>query len=492
MERLTTSLSESILTILCFDSSEQANLIANLIVPELFDSVYYRDICTKVLEYRQSFKQAPGPSHIDDVFDSVLGDPKHRLYDIYRQILEGLYEQAKSGFNTPYIASRVNDFIRQQTLKSGVLEAAQRIQQGGDGYTDEVERILLYTVQKKVEIEDPGVRLGDRKRALRFLDTDNNEYVKLGITELDKRKLSPTRKELFICVAPRKRGKSHFLIHTGKMALLQRWKVAHITLEMSEDLVIQRYFQNLFSISKRDERAVTTFFDLDELGRLSGFDVQKTKAKLNLEDPQIRKKLSSKMSEWGVRLDNLIIKQFPSGDLTIAKLEAYLDSIEITEKFVPDILIIDYIALMKLGVDNYTQHLGQIGVGLRGLAVRRNMAVVTAAQGNREGESASRVESFQIAGSIDLVATADLVITYSQTPAERSLGLARLYVSNARNEDDRFTVLISQNYATSNFCLDSVMMTSNYHGLVEMQAGQVSVTDDPETGNTGLSRRASR
>lgn len=480
-DRLTTSLSESILTVLCFSNDDKANLIARLINPDLFDT-YYKDICTRVLDYRQAFNQAPGTAHIDDIFDAVLSDPKHRLYQIYVKILQGLLAQANTNLNVEYVASRVSEFVRQQTLKLGVLEAAQRIQEGGEDYAEEVERILLNTVQKKVEIDDPGVFLGDQERALRFLDTERNEYVKLAVHELDRRRLGPTRKELFLFIAPRKRGKSTFLVHCGKMALLQRWRVAHITLEMSEELLVQRYFQQMFSISKRDEASVRTFMELDELNRLTGFDIQKAKAKLNLEDPAIRTHLVSKMGEWGTKLNNIIIKQFPSGGLTMRKLEAYLDSIEISHKFVPDIIVIDYIALMRLRADTYTQSLNQLAVALRGLAVRRNAAIVTAAQGNRESESAGRTESFHVAGAIDLVATADLVITYSQTAAEQKLGLARLYVSQARNDEDRFTILITQNYATSQFVLDSAMMLSNYHNLVESYSGQSEVDRDLEAG----------
>lgn len=485
-DRLTTSLSESILTVLCFSNDDKANLVASLVHPDLFET-YYKDICEKVLDYRQAFKQAPGTSHIDDVFDSVLNDPKHRLYQIYTKILQGLLEQANTNPNIDYIASRVNDFVRQQTLKAGVLEAAQRIQEAGD-YSEDVERILLNTVQKKVEIDDPGVFLGDQDRALKFLDTERNEYTKLAIPELDRRRLGPTRKELFLFIAPRKRGKSTFLVHCGKMALLQRWRVAHVTLEMAEELVVQRYFQSMFSVSRRDESSVRTFMELDELNRVAGFDIQKSRAKLHLDDPNIRKKLSARMTEWGTKLNNIIIKQFPSGALSIRQLESYLDSIEIGYKFVPDLLVIDYIALMRLKADIYTQSLNQLAVELRGLAVRRNLAIVTAAQGNRESESSARTESFQIAGAIDLVATADLVITYSQTPAEQKLGLARLFVSQARNDEDRFTIIISQNYATSQFVLDSALMLSNYHNMVEVATHGDQTVNGSMEGDTGLRR----
>lgn len=471
-ERLTTSLSESILTVLSFSDHEKADLIANLVRPDLFET-YYKNICTKVLEYRQQFKQPPGPGHLDDLLDGILSDPKHKLHDIYQKILTGLYEQNRSGINVDYVASRVSEFVRFQTLKQGILEAAQRIQQGGESSSEDVERILLNTVQKKVNIDDPGTYLGDKERALRFLNENNNDYCQIGIKELDKRRLCPTRKELCLFVAARKRGKSFFAIHIGKLASLQRWKVLHITLEMSEEIVLQRYFQTLFSISKRNETSVTTFFERDELGRLSGLDVQRKKAKLNFEDPKIRKKLSMKLDEWGLRLNNVIVKQFPTGSLTVPQLESYIDSIEIAEKFIPDLIIVDYPQLMKLSTDNYTNSLGQTVVGLRGIAVKHNAAMLVLAQGNRASEDSKQVGSHQIGYDVSMVATCDLCITYSQTPAEKTLGLARLFVANARNDEDRFTVLASQNYATGQFCIDSAMINSNYHDLVEVTSGRL-------------------
>ena len=471
VEKLTTSLSESILTVLSFESSEKSNLISNLVQPELFEG-YFRDLCTRVLDFRHTFKQAPGAAHIDDIFDHVLSEPKHKLYNIYTTILRGLIEQHRSGINVDYVVSRVNEFTRQQTLKSGILKAAQLIQQGGENLSDDIEKVLLDTVQKKVDIDDPGVFLSDKARSLHFLEQHENDYCRLGIKELDKRRLCPTRKELYLFLAPRKRGKSMFAIHAGKMALLQRWKVVHITLEMSEDLVPQRYFQTLYSMSKRDEKSVKTYFELNELAHVNGFKIERTKAKLNMEDAGIRNKLSKRIDIWGSRLDNVLVKQFPTGALTVSKLEAYLDSIEITHKFIPDMVIVDYPQLMKLSTEHYTQSLGQVVVGLRGLAVRRNLAMLILAQGNRASESADRVESHTIAGDISMIATCDTAITHSQTEAERSLGLARLYVSNARNDEDRFTILVSQNYSTGQFVIDSAPMTSNYATMVEVQVGK--------------------
>lgn len=478
MDRLATSLSESILTVLAFDNSDKANLIANLVDPKLFEA-YYQDISTRILDFRRNFNEAPGLSHLDDVFDHVLSEPKHRLHTIYLKILQGLVDQHRSGINVDYIVTRVSEFTRQQTLKAGILQAAQLIQQGGDNLADDIEKVLLDTVKQKLTVDDPGVRLSDKARALRFLEQADNDYCKLGIAELDKRRLCPTRKELFVFIAPRKRGKSMFAIHAGKMGLLQRWKVLHVTLEMAEEIVAQRYYQSLFSMSKRNEKSLKTYFELDDLHHVNGFKLERTKAKLNLEDAEIRQKLTKRIDVWGSRLNNILIKQFATGELTIPKLEAYLDSIEIAEKFIPDMIIVDYPALMRIRADYYTHDLGQVVVGLRGLAVKRNLAMLILAQGNRASETAETVDASTIAGDISIIATCDVAVTHSQTQAERQLGLSRLFVSQARNDEDRFTILVSQNYVTGQFAIDSAPMTSNYIGMVELQSGKMSAPDDP-------------
>jgi hypothetical protein len=60
------------------------------------------------------------------------------------------------------------------------------------------------------------------------------------------------------------------------------------------------------------------------------------------------------------------------------------------------------------------------------------------------------------------IATSDTVLTYNQTAKERELGLARIYVSNARSEFDKITVLIAQAYSVGQFSLDSALMQDEY------------------------------
>jgi hypothetical protein len=182
-----------------------------------------------------------------------------------------------------------------------------------------------------------------------------------------------------------------------------------------------------------------------------------------MDDPHIRKKLERRIDRWSTRLlDNIIIKEFPSGHLTVLQLRVYLDNLETSEKFVPDLLIVDYPDLLKLDKDNYRLDLDEAFKELRGLAVSRNIALAAVSQSHRSAAKAKQVGVENVAEAYSKIAHSDVVLTYTQTPAENKLGLARLHVAAGRNDKDKFTVVISQAYNTGQFIVDSSLMKGTY------------------------------
>lgn len=484
-DQLTTSLQESILTLIVFSDTHGA-AVASIVTPELFEPPY-RDIAARALEYRVRYGKAPGKSHVDDLFDHVLEDPKNKLANTYRRLLSAMVELS-ANINGEYVASRTTEFVRRQSLKAGVLRAADRYRVGGDDLAEDVERILLDTIRDNTQKLDPGLFLNERKRSLGFLDHVNDGFA-TGIKELDRWQLIPQRKELDLFLAPMKKGKTWRLVHYGKQCFLQRGKVCHISLEMSEDKVAQRYYQNLFAMAKRPDEFTRTIFEFDSLKRLEGFRTEKARPTLNLKDPDIRRQLGKKLDEWGMRLGDLLIKQFPTKALTVAKLRSYLDSLDTVHHFTPDMLIIDYPDLMYTDPKNPRLGLGRIMEELRGIAVERNLSLVAAKQVNREGIKAGKVMEYHVAEDISAIATADLITTYSQTSDEKILGLARLFVAAARNDEDKFNILITQNYKTGQFVLDSTLMTSRYWDQLKEKVGRLEEEEDLEDGAGGFDGR---
>lgn len=460
MQKLTTNLQESVLTLLCM-SNEEGAVAAGIVDVELFEPPY-DDIASRAIAYRNKFGAAPGTAHLDDLFDHVLADPKNKQAKIYQQILGGILEQAH-GLNAPYVLSRVNTFIKQQHLKAAVLEAAQRYQVGGDDLVPDVERILQDALKFKVTQLDAGTFLSDKARVLSFLTSEWGGNYYLGVPELDMRGIGPTRGKAFGFMAPAGRGKTWFAIDAAVRCLLQHARVLHISLEMGEDELMQRYMQRMFAVAKRNDKFETSVFEFDELNRLSGFTRKTARPRLNFQDPKILKKLSIFLDDYSVRGKRLVVKRFPTSQLSMGQLRSYLDALELTVGFVPDVLIVDYPKLMALDrKQDRRVAIGMVHEELRGLIVERNMAGIFPVQSNRDAESVKLLTRETIGEDYSIVQTMDFLVTYNQTQAEYEQGLARLYVDKARSDKDRLTVLISQSYNTGQFCMQSTYMPSTY------------------------------
>lgn len=453
-EKLSGTIQENILTLLCF-SDDYCKTIRYAVTPNLFSSAVYREVAEHAIDFIDQFGAAI-KEHLADSLENILTGSDKRKATSYQRLLENLFS-AKDSVNGDYVVSQLHRFVRQQGLKSAVIRAVESLEAGQVEQAElEIQKGLAnqaFSFELGTQFQNPG-------EVLKFMDI-TEQGILTGIHELDRRDICPRPGEMFLFIAPAKKGKSWALISLGKRALMQRKKVLHITLEMSEQRVAQRYLQAFFSVSKRDPKVRVPVFSKDERGILIDIDHEETKH-LTLADPNIRTTLSKKIKKEFSRRPPLIIKQFPTGSLTVPALEAYLDGLERFHKIIPDMIVLDYPDLMEIDGNDVRVSTGKLYKELRGLAVSHNLALVAASQGNRSSSTAKMVTDAMVAEDYSKIATADNVITYSQTPQEHKLGLARLFVSNGRNDEDKFVVLISQSYATGQFCLDSALMNSDY------------------------------
>lgn len=452
------ALQENLVTLLTYDD-KNCTIIRNLVPPEFWGGPY-AEISRRIYEHIDRYKTAP-KDHIADLMVDKLENKKGRESSLYKDIILSIHAQ-KENVNSDYIMGQLATYIKRQSFRSIAIDLGKALQQDTDESLDEAERLLGQAKAQQVSVFDAGLRLSNKEKVLDFLDQQSGCFP-TGIPELDKRGFGPTRKELWLYIAAAKRGKTWMLIQLAKMAVIHRLRVAHITLEMSQERCAQRYMQAFFAMSKRKEKQIITKFERDTLGRMIGFDEKEIIPKLSMDDPKIRKKLGARITEFGKRyLDNIFIKQFATSTLTVRQLESYLDGLENTERFIPDLLIIDYPDLMKLDASNLRLEIDQVYKELRGIFVSRNMAGAVVSQGNRSSEKAKNVTSGMVAEAWSKIAHADCIITYQQTEQEHKMGLARLYVSGGRNDEDKISLVISQNYAMGTFVVDSILMSSDY------------------------------
>jgi hypothetical protein len=416
-----------------------------------WDSVYRR-VAGKAVDYWAKYKEPPGEHTLDLFADVESGDKKQagRVRRIYESI-----QETKDGINAPYVISQLSAFLREQRLRTGIIEAVELLEQGD---IQSAETRVRKSIDGVLDVFDPGTLF--HKLDVNKLLTEKHIALPTGIPLLDIRGLGPTAGELCLFVAPPGYGKSWWLLHLAKHALLNRLKVVFITLEMSETRVAQRFLQSFFAISKRKETITNRSFVENELGQFYSIKSFVVKSS-SFADKNISKLLTKKLKGFE-RRPPLVIKQFPTGALTVQELEGYLDSLEMSQRFVPDLLVVDYADLMSIGSKDYRHELGNLYKDLRGLAVKRHLALATASQANREASGKKTITGRGVAEDYSKIATGDVILTYNRTEAEHNLGTARLYVDKGRNDEDKFSILISQNYKTGQFCLDSTRMIPRY------------------------------
>jgi len=452
-------LQENLLVLLCFDK-EFAPLVVGNIDITLFDNAVYREVASQAVEYYKKYKEPIG-DHLPDVLENIL-ERKDSKAELYIRTIKSLYE-SKDTVNRVYVKDQLEQFIKTQKLKKGILDAANFLQKGE---LEKAEAAIQVSNKDILTIFDPGIQFGvNLQRTLSFLD-HQGDYISTGIKALDALNIGPAAKELLVFVAPKGRGKSWFLINLCAFALAQRIPVLYITLEMAEYRVSQRLIQNLFGLPRRPIRPFEVpLFKTDVYGTFLEMEMELINKEETLKNPDIRKLVQQKLRR--LKKPKLIIKEFPSGQLTISALRAYIGNLQNFYNFTPGLLIIDYIDLMKMDLDMLRLNLGQTYVELRGLGVEYNMAVVTPSQSNRAAEDAKIITSKYLAEDYSKGMTADTILTYNQTRDEKNVGLARLFIDKSRNEEDGRTIIISQAYSVGQFCISSALLPKEYDIIVD-------------------------
>lgn len=470
METAPQFLQENIITMLVFNK-EYLPLIASNLNIDIFEGSVNREIATQALRFYNKYKK-PIAEHLPDELEHVLkkNDEKAKHF---HDALESLYS-FKDQINPEYVMDNFNKFVYQQQLKIGIKEAVEAIQ---SGKIEEADQALDRARKKQLTVFDPGIRFGlDVNKTLRFLDRVDR-FILTGIKQLDDVDAAPAPKELYTFVGLSNRGKSWFMIHLAKMALLQRKRVLYVSLEMSEDRLSQRFCQSLFSMSKRPEPALyRPFFETNEQGALSRILYKDIGERPNLRDINIKDFLRKQLGK--LRKPQLFIKEFPTGQLTIRNLQAYLANLETFCNFTPDLLLLDSADNMYLDPERMRLDIGRTFKELRGIAVERHLSMVTVSQVNREGLGKRWITSKNLSEDFSKLFISDILVTYNQSVEEYLRGLARLLLDKNRNDTKESRILIGQNYTIGQFAMSSHLMKEKDLNVVDNFVGRATTDDE--------------
>lgn len=475
MEKLNGTLQENIISLLAH-SDTHGKPIAGVVSPQLFEGEY-RIIAERCIDYWKRYGEAP-KDHMVDLVDDIVSDKANRKAKTYQRILGAMLELA-DGINVNYVMQQLHLFVRMQRFKDAILKSAEQLNAEQEIAVAEVEKIWSDLLRQRVEVHVPATKLTDHKSLILYLETQYAEFI-TGVKPFDDAEVVPSRGAVMLFLGAAKRGKSWFLINVSCKNLLLRKKVVYITLEMDEQTTLMRHYQCLFSVTKYDREISKRTLIRDDEGRLQGLDEEEVRLDFTLRGAGVEENLDKSVARLGARADYLRIKRFPTRSVDIGDIDAYLDTLEVTEGFIPDIIVLDYAGILKADPKNPRIAMGRNLEEFRALCIKRNVAGVTAGQLSKEGANALMAGSTNVAEDWSMIGTADITIVFSSTDAEKALGLGRARVTNARSTEDNFGVLMTQSYASGQFCMDAVRLNAEYFDMLEDLRAANDLPDDDE------------
>ena len=398
------------------------NEAAPLIRSEFFEYPIHGILYDGISEFFRKYHKLPNDDFLLEFCkDKKKGSESISEYEDELYLVNNL--DASSCNNTEFVIDCVEKFAKRESMKQAITKSVDLMK---DGRFDEIEKevkdaLLVARSQDFGQnyFEDVDARWE------RLLSINEGDFIKTCLPSLDRGLTGGglRKKELAMVVGFPGGGKSLYLANQAVTCLINNLKVVYISLEMCEDRVAQRI------------DSIATLIPQITLGQDSG-------QKLLRQRHSIFKKTLNKA--------DLRIKEFPTGMANINSIRSYLNQLQSYEDFEPDVVILDYMELLRPLRDGMSEYEGQqrIAEELRGMAVEKDILLWTATQTNRAGRSANIITDEHLGDSYGKFRVVDLAISLNQDEEEFDEGLMRTYVMKARNGKARFLIPMSVNYNT--------------------------------------------
>lgn len=379
---------EKILLKFLFHDVDVREKILPFLSEEIFDDFSVRQNIKTIIDFKEKHSSFP-----------TIPEMKMELKskDSYDVLFESL-DIDISEYNQDYILERIEDFFKRKMILNELTDAVSKLK-------DEDIETLSDTPDKirdKMSFSfntDVGLNVFSDKGSQRFFDHlhQRDIVVTTGIPYFDKIIAGGFHeKTLNLYLSDTGRGKTLTMCSLAASTLFQNKNVLYLTLEMSEEKITERILANLFDV------------DISHLPYMT------------------KEAFISKMKSLSKFNDKLIIKEFPPKSLNANRIRNLVKELKVKRKFKADIIFVDYLGLMipinVKGVANSYEALKVVSEELRGIAVEESCPIVSAVQTNRGGMNSASIDLTDIADSIGITATADLIIGIVQTDEFKEAG----------------------------------------------------------------------
>lgn len=163
----------------------------------------------------------------------------------------------------------------------------------------------------------------------------------------------------------------------------------------------------------------------------------------------------------------LIVKRYSPKRASLSTIESHLQQLKDQNDFIPDVIFIDYLDLLKVRSSRKErkEEIDDVYTDAKGLAVELNIPIISPSQANRSGAEKEILESTHIAASFDKLMICDIFISLSRGRKDRINGTGRFH-------------FLGNRYGLDGVTFGAKIDTSNGH--IEVDEEQYDVESEPE------------
>jgi replicative DNA helicase len=363
--------------------------IHDVLEPESFDNPAHKWIVEEIGRYYRTYNTTPS-------LDSLQVEVKKISNEVLKvSVIEQLKEAYKiTNDDKEYVEQEFSTFCKNQQLKNALFSSVDLLQSGQyDSIRSIIDQALKAGQDKNIGheyVKDIETRYRVEDRSSIPSDWEKiNELLMGGLGAGD----------FGIIFGNPGGGKSWCLVSLGATAVKLGYNVLHYTLELSESYVGKRY------------DACFSGIPVDKLG-------------------EHRKEVEELIATLPGKL---IVKEYSPGRASISTIESHVQKCK-DLGIVPDIIIIDYVDLLKSKRKSAEkkEEIDDVYTAAKGLARELKVPVWTVSQVNRAGAKDNIIEGDKAAGSYDKMMIADFAMSLSRQRQDKVNGTGRFHIMKNR------------------------------------------------------------
>lgn len=433
-----------------FEDNTLQHRIAQHLEPILFYDDSNQKICDWIIRFHKAYNRYPGAQELVAAVPPCA--QRTKLINICNNQIQPMERN--------FVVDQIEKFFKERKTQAVLTDAAEAIHQRDFSNISDIVKNLQDSINFNLSLDIGLDVVEDVQEALDRLN-ESMRAIPSGFADIRAYTSNSNgfgghyRKALSIFLGQPNVGKSIVLCSEAAFAYQKGYNVLYVTLEMAEELIWERIASNITNIPMSDIRVQN--------------------------EAQMQELLKRVPDDETHSVGKLVVKSMPTTS-TVVDIENEIIEIKRTKGFDIDMLVVDYIGIMKPAkrASSMTNHslytMGkEIAEQLRDLAKSRIIAVVTASQLNRDGYGNKAASMQNVAGSAGLNDTADFMMSITQDALLKSFGMFQHNIMKNRFGPNEVPTLSKCSYANMR------VRSATTQEIQEYSAAQISQDGDADS-----------